>query len=45
MAANILRELLDRPVASLGLAAERHQHDVVEIAAQTAAQFLRRTLR
>ena len=42
MVADVLCELLDRHVTPLRFLAQRHQHDVVEVAAQALAQFFGR---
>ncbi len=41
MPSNVLCKPIDGRIAPLRLLAQRHQHDVVEIAAQTATQTLR----
>jgi hypothetical protein len=40
MAANVVRERLDRRVAKPGLLAQRHEHDRVEVAAESPAQMV-----
>src|ERR1700686_4662347 len=41
MTTNVFRELKHRGVAALGLLAESHQDNVVEVAPEPAAQFFR----
>ncbi len=45
MAANVFGELLNRRITPQGLFAQRHQYDVVKIAAQPPPQLDRRSFR